>query len=397
MSIPSWLLILLDWTPVISIVLALTIGWFEPSQSDNKEDKDESESLLSNIESPNTVFTASDVEIKDASGKPDFGIDGPWLYKSLGSITIGCFAGVIILFFLKNTLYSSDLESLVTNWAITGFCLVWVLILRLGNTKLFKFISRNKIIKDIQQTRGGATADTRYLDMACGRGLMLCGVGRWIKDSLSKAGITPSVTQVTGVDIFSGAIQSGNGPAATLTNAVRAGIQDITEVRKGSATELEEAGIEPDSLDVMTINQCLSYIKTSDRQPLQRYWLRFLKAGGSLYVYDTVIAIEWFLRGAGGPGAIDDLCIERYTVPFFWCFPPYHFVKITRPSSQPDAPVPGPLYPLPVEKRSKLNAAWKSILGTVLGLVWAVLVIVLLGDVLAAVTHLYGIGYLFGF
>ncbi|GIQ89780.1 hypothetical protein KIPB_012341, partial [Kipferlia bialata] len=119
---------------------------------------------------------------------------------------------------------------------------------------------------------------------------------------------------------------SGNGASATLENAARAGIAEATEVHSMSVTELTfpEA-----SFDVMTINQCLSYLKEDPAQPLHRYWLRFLRPGGSLYVYDTVIALEWFLRGAGGPGAVEDLCIERYTLPFLFTFPTYHFVKIT--------------------------------------------------------------------
>ncbi|GIQ88388.1 hypothetical protein KIPB_010629, partial [Kipferlia bialata] len=153
-----------------------------------------------------TVFTAKDLGIESDGKKPDFGIDGMWLYYSLGSIAVFCYLVCVVLFFMKGMFYRDDLDSLLSNYFTTGFCLTVVCALRYLNTRQLKFISRSIITKDIAASTD-VTSETRYLDMACGRGLMLCGVGKWLKDAQDAKGLSPSVPPVVGADIFSGLIQ----------------------------------------------------------------------------------------------------------------------------------------------------------------------------------------------
>ncbi|GIQ83604.1 hypothetical protein KIPB_004954 [Kipferlia bialata] len=231
--------------------------------------------------------------------------------------------------------------------------------------------------------------------MGCGRGMMLCRVGQWLTETQRSQGLTPPSPCVVGADIFSGLIQTGNGASATLENAARVGIADNTEVHAMSITDMT---FPEKSFDIITINQCLTYLKDSDAHPLHRYWMKFLRPGGSLYVYDAAMPLfKYFLLGKKGASPITDRCMSKYTLPFPFVFPAAHYVRITRPleSSSDDSPVPKMSYALPDESVSRCNAKGKAVGGMILGLLSTAVIVLGLGIAPPMATGLFGLQSLF--
>jgi arsenite methyltransferase len=71
------------------------------------------------------------------------------------------------------------------------------------------------------------SGDEQVLDIGCGRGAVLMIAARHL-----------TTGRAVGVDIWRGRDQSGNGPAATLRNAVAEGVADRVEVRTAGMTDL---------------------------------------------------------------------------------------------------------------------------------------------------------------
>eukprot|EP00768_Dysnectes_brevis_P003537 gnl/Dysnectes_brevis/2519_a3019_1881.p1 GENE.gnl/Dysnectes_brevis/2519_a3019_1881~~gnl/Dysnectes_brevis/2519_a3019_1881.p1 ORF type:complete len:399 (+),score=93.08 gnl/Dysnectes_brevis/2519_a3019_1881:111-1307(+) len=391
-DLPSSVVFILGLSPLILIV-----ALFLKKKISGKQKKNEEQPLISSKEGEKTVFSASDFpeSVKNDGEKPDFGIDGIFIYSFVVIVEIFSLAFLVVLWFLRNTFYPSDVNDLVSNIFLFAFAIGVAILLHYLNTIYLKFISRKMIVKEISASIKTPNSETKCLDMACGRGLMLTGVGEMLKSKLSET--STDNPQIFGIDIFSADIQSGNSPEATLVNAARVGIEGITQVHQGSVTELP---FEEGTFDIITMNQSIAYIKKNneDDEPLYRYWMRYLKPGCSLYLYDAFIPIVKTL--VGKDGAIAHGCVERYSFPFLHTFPSCHYIKLTRPeapallaegaTTSPEAPTS-----LPKGIKSKVNT-FTAILGAIVALVWSVFLIVLLGVILPEACNLFGIRSLYG-
>ncbi|WP_037606988.1 class I SAM-dependent methyltransferase [Streptacidiphilus rugosus] len=127
--------------------------------------------------------------------------------------------------------------------------------------------------------RIGLKGDEELLDLGCGRGAVLVEAARRLP-----AG------RAHGVDLWSGADQSGNRPEATLANAAAAGVADRVEVHTADMTELP---FQDASFDVVTSAMAIHNIPAREaRRRAVEEAMRVLRPGGRLLIAD----IWWAAR-----------------------------------------------------------------------------------------------------
>lgn len=115
--------------------------------------------------------------------------------------------------------------------------------------------------------------DEEVLDLGCGRGLMLIG-----------AALRAPHGRAVGLDLWRSVDQSGNDPAATLSNAERAGVADRVEVMTADMTRLPLA---EDRFDLILSAWAVHNLPTeADRRRALTEMLRVLQPGGSLLLTD---------------------------------------------------------------------------------------------------------------
>lgn len=116
-------------------------------------------------------------------------------------------------------------------------------------------------------------SDGRVLDLGCGRGAVLIAAARRLP-----AG------RVDGVDLWRGVDQSGNDQAATLANAIAAGVADRVHLHTADMTALPFAD---NSFDLVTAALAIHNIPTEEgRRRAVAEAVRVLKPGGRLRIAD---------------------------------------------------------------------------------------------------------------
>jgi SAM-dependent methyltransferase len=172
----------------------------------------------------------------------------------------------------------SGLGAAIAWWRMpiqTAATLTLYFVLFLANTISFfyttrrgKFIEWERILDRIQ-LGGGETA----LDMGCGRGAVLTAVARRLTSG-----------QVTGVDIWSTADQSGNAKDVTLLNASLEGVGDRVRIETADMRALPF----PDAtFDLVFSSLAIHNIRSNaDRRRAITEGFRVLKPGGRMVIAD---------------------------------------------------------------------------------------------------------------
>jgi len=150
--------------------------------------------------------------------------------------------------------------------------------------------------------------DERLLDLGCGRGAVLIGAARRLPRG-----------RAVGVDLWASEDQSGNTPAATLANAVAAGVRDRIEVHTADVTELPF----PDAdFDLVTSALVIHNIPTmAARLRAVDEALRVLRPGGRLLLADITPMVRRYAAHLGA-GTVRDLG------PAYWYGGPWLSVSV---------------------------------------------------------------------
>jgi len=242
---------------------------------------------------------------KQDTSRPDYGIDAPNVLRNLFLFGIPC---LLLGIFGPREISLGKVSFLprpMFFW--TGVLLILEGLLFLLYVKAGKFRHRDLMLS-LYPWRG----DEQVLDVGCGRGLLLAGVGKIL------AGL-PGNGSVTGIDIWSTQDMAGNSEAATRRNLALEGIADRCKLISIPAQEMPFPG---DSFDVVVSNLCLHNIyDRALRQRAVQQIVRVLKPGGVAILSDYKLTSEYArqLQSAG-------FRVERKWGNPFYTFPPLRIV-----------------------------------------------------------------------
>lgn len=202
----------------------------------------------------------------DAS--PDYGIDAPHfvlLMEGLGLAALTLRASFI---FIPGVPFSPTLGFVLD---VVYFAGVWLIIqtsVFIWSSRIGKLRLRDRMLNVIQWK-----GDERVLDVGCGRGLLLNGAAKRLREGAS-----------VGVDIWSSGNQSDNAPQAALANATLEGVLDKTGVTEGDARKLPFAD---SAFDVVLSSLVIHNIRSEKgRIDAINEMIRVLKPGGRVAIYD---------------------------------------------------------------------------------------------------------------
>lgn len=195
--------------------------------------------------------------------KPDYGIDAPITQRNLLIIGLACIA----LYLIYRPIGA------VTVWLGAAF-LISVAIMYHGSRE-GKLKLRDRLLKAIPW-RG----DEHFLDVGCGRGLLLIGAAK----------LAPTGSGV-GVDIWRNVDLAGNNPDRTMDNARLERVADRVKVRDGDARELPFAN---ETFDVVLSSWAIHNLAVSTgRIKAIKEMVRVLKPGGHLGILDIEDTAEY--------------------------------------------------------------------------------------------------------
>lgn len=163
-------------------------------------------------------------------------------------------------------------------WWASAAILAVVLALFLHTSLRGKFMAWRRILR-AQAWRG----DEQVLDLGCGRGAVLIMVAACVPHG-----------RVTGIDIWSGKDQLGNGPQAAADNAAAAGVAGRVELR---TTDMRELPFADASFDVVVSSMAIHNIGSASGRntAIDQAW-RVLRPGGRLLIVDIQHARQYQAR-----------------------------------------------------------------------------------------------------
>jgi arsenite methyltransferase len=233
--------------------------------------------------------------------KPNYGIDALPVVRNLLVIGVVLLIIGILAVTVARETFLFNLKFMFLSPAV--FLIISGLLMILY-AKIGKYRHRDRMLRMINW-RG----DEQVLDVGTGRGLLMIGAAKKLKDGKSY-----------GIDIWNAADLSGNKIENTLQNAELEGVSAKIEVKNEDARALSFADA---SFDVVLSNLCLHNIPDQeDRKKACREIARVLKPDGITLISDfqsTKLYEETF-RESG-------LKTERTAPYFFDTFPPLRIVK----------------------------------------------------------------------
>jgi arsenite methyltransferase len=213
---------------------------------------------------------------------PDYGLDAPVTVKHMFSR--GAWAlGIGIMMYLINRAEYPDVSlRILSVGASVGLTFIAVGAFMMWSSRVAKLKLRDELIDSL-----ALTGDEKILDVGCGRGLLLIGAAKKLKNG-----------KATGIDIWTDDL-SNNSADAVKQNAKLEGVSDRVRIETGDARKL----VYPEAnYDVVMSSLAIHNIEDQDEraQAVREMW-RVLKPGGKLLIYDIFRIGEYasVLRSAG--------------------------------------------------------------------------------------------------
>lgn len=239
--------------------------------------------------------------------KPNYGIDAPAVLRNLILCGVLCIVlGSVLPTMLR--LGSVDLSMKPTFFWGGGLLLAEAL-LYLIYVKAGKFRHRDFILS-LHPWKG----DEHVFDVGCGRGLLLVGAAKRLREK----------GHATGIDIWSTEDLSGNARDATERNLALEGVESCCTLVSYSAVEMPFADA---SFDVVLSNLCLHNLYDCKlRAAAIEHIARVLKPGGIAILSDYKRTSEYaeLLKSLG-------LLVEKRRDAMWLTFPPLTVVVAQKP------------------------------------------------------------------
>lgn len=199
--------------------------------------------------------------------RPNYGIDAPGVIRNL---FVGGAIGLFVWATAAVGLWSGAVVGIPL--AATGLaCAVAFSAMASGMlwySKIGKVRTRERLL-DLVVWAG----DEAVLDIGCGRGLMLIGAAKRLRNG-----------RAIGIDLWQAEDLSGNRPEATLENARREGVADRVEVQ---TADMRQIPFPNNSFDVVVSCAAIHNLYTApDRQQAIREIARVLKPAGKAVIAD---------------------------------------------------------------------------------------------------------------
>jgi SAM-dependent methyltransferase len=230
---------------------------------------------------------------------PDYGLDAPVVVKRMFSRGGWSLAFALALYFINRDEYPGPAAQLLSVLGSIGVAFLAVGAIMVWSSRVAKLSLRDRLLDSLN-----LKGDEKILDVGCGRGLLLIGAAKRLKNG-----------KVTGIDIWSNEDLSGNSADATRQNAKIEGVSDRVRIENGDARKL----VYPDgNYDIVVSSLAIHNIPDSQEreQAIREMW-RVLKPGGRILIYDIFRTGEYakILRQSGAQD------VTESPMQFLWCVP----------------------------------------------------------------------------
>ena len=228
---------------------------------------------------------------------PDYGLDSPYIVKSMYSRAAWTFAFGFALWFMNRVEYPGPgarmffaLALVAAAYAGAGWHMTW-------SSRHGKLQLREKLVALL-----ALNGDEKVLDAGCGLGLLSTAIAKQLKGG-----------KVTAVDVWNPQALSGNSAEAALANARREGVADRVRFEDG---DLRKLGYQAANFDVAVSGAMVHFFdEEPDRDQIVRELYRVVKPGGKLLIFDIAHVGRYaeVLRECGASE------VNLTSTGFLWC------------------------------------------------------------------------------